>query len=505
MNRGVAVDLDAGGGEFSVHECAAVLKSFLSDLPEPLLTDACYRAHCQVARMDAGEPEAREKRVQCLQLLLLVVPEPNYALLKDLLKLLKRVTEREEDNRMSASNLGTVFAPLLLCPRKLSAEALQSNVRLLASAVTFMIEEADGLFRLPERLRTDVDSYLRNRRNRAQTPEKMPSLDKGRDGDGSSSPVVNTVFSFVDREKTSRLAAETSTEAHLAELYAQVQAMPESAQKRRLISKLNDANGHGTPGLFSRGGGHVAKTKASGASEGLKNLLTPRRGKANDKMVGRGAHGSYSFKVPSATKPLLHSFRRQNSEQAGGSSAIAKVTGLNQKLLSPQSSPAMLVSPSALDSIAKKVGGSDDAEDLDGSYVAPKMSTFKPEEDDEDARTPVKTPGPPPVPQRVSSLSSSKQRSFDSESTATTADEASPLSNCANKMTGEMKREMMTPRNRRPMFTAPSAGELAKDEEGFKVRLFEHIAGLEASTFVSTGPCPGARTAAPESLPASKV
>ena len=49
------------------------------------------------------------------------------------------------------------------------------------------------------------------------------------------------------RERTQQLASETSTETHLAELYAQVQAMPESAQKRRLISKLNDANGHGTP------------------------------------------------------------------------------------------------------------------------------------------------------------------------------------------------------------------------------------------------------------------
>ena len=44
--KGVVIDLD--GGEFSVHECSGVLKSFLSDLPEPLLTDACYRAHCQV-------------------------------------------------------------------------------------------------------------------------------------------------------------------------------------------------------------------------------------------------------------------------------------------------------------------------------------------------------------------------------------------------------------------------------------------------------------------------
>ena len=47
LNRGVPMDLDQG--EFSVHECASVLKSFLSELPEPLLTDRFFHAHCQVA------------------------------------------------------------------------------------------------------------------------------------------------------------------------------------------------------------------------------------------------------------------------------------------------------------------------------------------------------------------------------------------------------------------------------------------------------------------------
>ena len=48
LNRGVPMDLDKG--EFSVHECASVLKLFLSELPEPLLTDRFFHAHCQVAK-----------------------------------------------------------------------------------------------------------------------------------------------------------------------------------------------------------------------------------------------------------------------------------------------------------------------------------------------------------------------------------------------------------------------------------------------------------------------
>ena len=33
---------------FSAHDCASVLKGFLGELPEPLLTEKLYLAHCQV-------------------------------------------------------------------------------------------------------------------------------------------------------------------------------------------------------------------------------------------------------------------------------------------------------------------------------------------------------------------------------------------------------------------------------------------------------------------------
>ena len=47
MSQGVFLDLD--DGRFSVHDCASVLKTFLAELSEPLLTDLHYPAHCQIA------------------------------------------------------------------------------------------------------------------------------------------------------------------------------------------------------------------------------------------------------------------------------------------------------------------------------------------------------------------------------------------------------------------------------------------------------------------------
>lgn len=47
LNQGVTLNLD--NGRYSVHDCASVLKGFLSELPEPLLTEAHYPAYCQIA------------------------------------------------------------------------------------------------------------------------------------------------------------------------------------------------------------------------------------------------------------------------------------------------------------------------------------------------------------------------------------------------------------------------------------------------------------------------
>jgi len=50
--------------------------------------------------------------------------------------------------------------------------------------------------------------------------------------------------------------------------------MPESAQKKKLVQKLNDANGFGTPA-------RKFKNKTQKTKNHLKNLLTPRNSKSN--------------------------------------------------------------------------------------------------------------------------------------------------------------------------------------------------------------------------------
>ena len=125
----------------------------------------------------------------------------------------------------------------------------------------------------------------------------------------------------------------------MAELYAQVQAMPESAQKKRLITKLNDANGYGTPKIRKP---FISKTPHNNVAETLENFkswITPRqkrtastvstgsalqKGTKKEKPIGRS--GSYSLRQKKHSEMITldeqtapHSFKRCISEPQDGS------------------------------------------------------------------------------------------------------------------------------------------------------------------------------------------
>jgi len=259
------------------------------------------------------------------------------------------------------------------------------------------------------------------------------------------------------------VAAESSTEAALAALYAHVQSMPESAQKKRLVSKLNEANGQGTPGV-----------QRSGRGEGLRGFLTPKRSSKKHEEGGKfgRVHGSYNlpsldgllFKAPPPTNKghhpsqLFNTFKQQPERTPSQDALMHDTLSAmgNQKLLSPQSSPALLVSPSAIDSIVKKTEEEkeyyDDSKesederdvhcDLDGSYEGPS-----------------KNPGPssaakripPPVPERVSSLNPSANGDGSSHSEGTSPLSSAVATSMASK---EMQKSMMTPRSRKAVHVA---------------------------------------------------
>lgn len=98
---------------YPVHVLAAVLKSFLRDMPEPLLTFDCYDDFIRAANLtDPAD------KVSTLFTILKKLPKCNFVLMERLIFHLARVALHEETNRMNASALAIVFAPCILRTNK---------------------------------------------------------------------------------------------------------------------------------------------------------------------------------------------------------------------------------------------------------------------------------------------------------------------------------------------------------------------------------------------------
>ena len=163
---------------------------------------------------------AVDKQVSCVQLLFQLIPPVHLALLKDLLLFLQAVAAKEDENKMNKNNLATMFSTHLLCPRKLSPEVLQAQHQLLANVVASMIENAHKLFVLPKKLLLDIETYI----SKKEAIQATPKVEK--ESNGLGSPVVSTVFSFVDRSASQAATNGNETDKALAQLYAHVQSMP---------------------------------------------------------------------------------------------------------------------------------------------------------------------------------------------------------------------------------------------------------------------------------------
>lgn len=220
-------------GIYTTHECASVLKTFLSNLPEPLVTNSCYQAHILVALLPDKENSADnvesvlQKQIYCTQLLLELIPEEYYKLLRDLLFLLNGVAQREDQNKMSSSNLGMMFSTHILCPKSMSPEELQSKLSVFTKATVFLIENPAALFTLPEKLLVEVQSFL----SRRCSEGRMSLAKRSNQGSpGVDCLIANTVFSFIEKEDEAEPVDEEEKE----------KATPMSGQlENSMISQFN--------------------------------------------------------------------------------------------------------------------------------------------------------------------------------------------------------------------------------------------------------------------------
>ncbi|XP_036015507.1 rho GTPase-activating protein 8 isoform X3 [Mus musculus] len=106
-DQGKPVNFDDYG---DMHLPAVILKTFLRELPQPLLT---FQAYEQILGITSVESSLR---VTHCRLILRSLPEHNYAVLRYLMGFLHEVSLESISNKMNSSNLACVFGLNLIWP-----------------------------------------------------------------------------------------------------------------------------------------------------------------------------------------------------------------------------------------------------------------------------------------------------------------------------------------------------------------------------------------------------
>ncbi|XP_066836123.1 rho GTPase-activating protein 44 isoform X2 [Anser cygnoides] len=125
------------------HAIAGALKSYLRELPEPLMTFELYEEWIQASNI----PE-QEKRLQALWSACEKLPKANYNNIRYLIKFLAKLTEYQDMNKMTPSNVAIVLGPNLLWPQaEGNITEMMTTVSLqIVGIIEPLIQHADWFF-----------------------------------------------------------------------------------------------------------------------------------------------------------------------------------------------------------------------------------------------------------------------------------------------------------------------------------------------------------------------
>uniref|UniRef100_A0A8B9DKE8 Rho GTPase activating protein 40 n=1 Tax=Anser cygnoides TaxID=8845 RepID=A0A8B9DKE8_ANSCY len=157
--------------EVHQNDVSGLLKRFIRELPAPLLTAEYLPAFAAVQNI----PDLKQ-RLQALNLLILILPEPNRNTLKALLEFLSKVVARENNNKMNLWNVSTVMAPNLFMHKGLPNKIPEGKEKQLAEGaadvVRMMIHYQDLLWTVSSFLVAQVRKLNESNSKRYQFCDK---------------------------------------------------------------------------------------------------------------------------------------------------------------------------------------------------------------------------------------------------------------------------------------------------------------------------------------------
>ncbi|XP_075848272.1 rho GTPase-activating protein 44 isoform X6 [Microtus pennsylvanicus] len=125
------------------HAIAGALKSYLRELPEPLMTFELYEEWIQASNI-----QEQDKRLQALWNACEKLPKANHNNIRYLIKFLSKLSEYQDVNKMTPSNMAIVLGPNLLWPQSEgNITEMMTTVSLqIVGIVEPIIQHADWFF-----------------------------------------------------------------------------------------------------------------------------------------------------------------------------------------------------------------------------------------------------------------------------------------------------------------------------------------------------------------------
>ena len=128
----------------SAHNVAGLLKSWLRELPEPLLTYAMFDEWMRVAtKTIKGD---RDKAIRSILRKLDLLPSINVAVLSELFLFLYQVTQHSSKNLMNAENVGITIGPNILSKENQDAISSATVMPAAVGLAAFFVANAKELF-----------------------------------------------------------------------------------------------------------------------------------------------------------------------------------------------------------------------------------------------------------------------------------------------------------------------------------------------------------------------
>lgn len=136
----------------SVHDLSALLKRWLRELPQPLLTNELIQLFYQCHALPLNDQS------KALAIISQMLPHENRNTFRTLLRFLNNVVEQKDSNKMNLHNVATIIAPSFFPPRHIhptNKNSIEEQVKMAAQCcrlTNMMITRGEALFQIPNNL-----------------------------------------------------------------------------------------------------------------------------------------------------------------------------------------------------------------------------------------------------------------------------------------------------------------------------------------------------------------